>query len=133
MPKYLTIFETLKCLQPIIFETAYLGENAINLLHPKVAQNVAISLGYFIFSKNHNEPPKVAQLVKNRKIWSLCKGLTWLLPTPTDPFSFSPPDRPTTATESSRAGPELADESPRRRVNPEKETVGMSRRKQCCP
>jgi hypothetical protein len=31
----------------------------------KVAQNVAISLGYFIFSKNHNEPPKVAQLVKN--------------------------------------------------------------------
>ena len=25
----------------------------------KVAQNVAISLGYFIFSKDHNEPPKV--------------------------------------------------------------------------
>jgi hypothetical protein len=41
-----------------------LGENAKNLLKQKVAQNVAISLGYFIFSKNHNEPPKVAQLAK---------------------------------------------------------------------
>jgi hypothetical protein len=27
----------------------------------KVAPKVAIILGYFIFSKNHNEPPKVAQ------------------------------------------------------------------------
>ncbi len=48
------------------FETAYLGENVINLLQ----QKAAISLGYFIFSKNHNEPPKVAQMVKNRPIWS---------------------------------------------------------------
>jgi hypothetical protein len=33
------------------------------LLKPKVAQNVTINVGYFIFSKkkNHNEPPKVAQ------------------------------------------------------------------------
>jgi hypothetical protein len=31
----------------------------------KVAQNVTISLGYFIFSNNHNELPKVAQLAKN--------------------------------------------------------------------
>ncbi len=37
-----------------------------------MAQNVAITLGYFIFSKNHNEPPKVAQLAKNHPIWSPC-------------------------------------------------------------
>ncbi len=37
------------------FETAYLGENVINLLQQKVAQNIAISMSYFIFSKNHNE------------------------------------------------------------------------------
>jgi hypothetical protein len=42
----------------------------------KVAQNVAISLGYFIFSKNHNEPPKVAQLAKNWQIWSPCSHMT---------------------------------------------------------
>jgi hypothetical protein len=53
-----------------MFETAYLGENVINLLQQKAAQNVAIPLGYFIFSKNHNEPPKVAQLAKNCPIWS---------------------------------------------------------------
>jgi hypothetical protein len=45
------------------FETAYLGVKVINLFQQKVAQNIAISLGYFIFSKNH-EPPKVAQLVE---------------------------------------------------------------------
>jgi hypothetical protein len=48
-----------------------LGEN----LKQKVAQNVAITLGYFIFSKNHNEPPKVAQLAKSRPIWSRWKRL----------------------------------------------------------
>jgi hypothetical protein len=53
-----------------VFETAYLGEKVIILLQQKVAQNVAISLGYFIFPKNHNEPPKVAQLAKNHPIWS---------------------------------------------------------------
>jgi hypothetical protein len=36
-------------------------KNVINLLQQKVAQNVTISLGYFIFSKNHNESPKIAQ------------------------------------------------------------------------
>jgi hypothetical protein len=46
------------------FETAYLGENVINLLQQKVTQNIPISFSYLIFSKNHNEPPKVAQLVK---------------------------------------------------------------------
>ncbi len=51
------------------FETAYLCENVINLLKQKVAQNVAISLGYFIFSKNHNEPTKVVQWAKNCPIW----------------------------------------------------------------
>jgi hypothetical protein len=29
-------------------------------------------LGYFIFSKNHNVPPKVAHLDKNYSIWSPC-------------------------------------------------------------
>jgi hypothetical protein len=38
-----------------------LGENLVNLQKPKIAQNVAISLGYFIVSKNHNEPAKIAQ------------------------------------------------------------------------
>jgi hypothetical protein len=43
------------------FETAYLDENLINLLIQKVAQKVAIILGFFILSKKHNEPPKLAQ------------------------------------------------------------------------
>jgi len=47
------------------FETAYLDENVI-LLEQKIAQNVAISLGFVIFSKNHNVPTKVAQLAINR-------------------------------------------------------------------
>jgi hypothetical protein len=34
------------------------------LLKQKVAPKVAIILGYFILSNNHNEPPKVAQLEK---------------------------------------------------------------------
>jgi hypothetical protein len=52
------------------FETAYLSKNVIILLKQKVAQKVAIILGYFIPSKNNNKPPKVAQLVKNHPIWS---------------------------------------------------------------
>ena len=46
-------------------------KNLINLLK----QKVAITLGYFILSKNHNEPQKVAQLAKNHPIWS-----PWLCP-----------------------------------------------------
>jgi hypothetical protein len=38
-----------------------LGKNVIKLLKQKVAQKIDIILGYFIFSKNLNEPPKVAQ------------------------------------------------------------------------
>jgi hypothetical protein len=53
-----------------MFETAYLGKNVINLLKQKVAQTVAIILGYFILTKNDNESPKVAQLAKNHSIWS---------------------------------------------------------------
>ncbi len=34
------------------------------MLKQKVVQKVIIILGYFILSKNHNEPPKVAQLAK---------------------------------------------------------------------
>ncbi len=52
------------------FETAYLGKNVINLLKQKVAQKVTIIFGYVILSKILNEPPKVAQLAKNRPIWS---------------------------------------------------------------
>jgi hypothetical protein len=37
------------------------------MLWQKVAQNVAISLGYFGCSKNQNEVPKVAQLIRNGK------------------------------------------------------------------
>jgi hypothetical protein len=44
------------------FETAYIDENGKKLLKQKVAQNVSISLGYFIFSRNHNEHSKVAQV-----------------------------------------------------------------------
>jgi hypothetical protein len=40
----------------------------IDLVKEKVAQKVTIILGYFIFSNNHNEPPKVAQLAKNHPI-----------------------------------------------------------------
>jgi hypothetical protein len=60
-PKHLhqTTFETLKYLQQTMFETAYLGKNVINLHKQKVAQKVAIILGYFILSKNHNEPPNL--------------------------------------------------------------------------
>jgi hypothetical protein len=37
------------------------------LLKQKVAQKVKNILGYFILSKNHNEPPNVAQLEKTAK------------------------------------------------------------------
>ncbi len=46
------------------FETAYVGKNVINIIEQKGAQNVAFSLGYFIFSKNCIKPPEVAQLGK---------------------------------------------------------------------
>jgi hypothetical protein len=52
---YINHFWSLKIPTKTYFGTAYLSENVINLLKEKVAQNVAISLGYFIFSKNHNE------------------------------------------------------------------------------
>jgi hypothetical protein len=59
-PKHLhqTLFEPLKYLQQSMFWKGLFGWN---LLKQKVAQNFAISLGYFIFSKNHDESPKVAQ------------------------------------------------------------------------
>jgi hypothetical protein len=47
------------------FVTAYLGENEIYLLKQTVTQNVAISLGYFIFSKSIMCLQKVAELAKN--------------------------------------------------------------------
>ncbi len=46
-------------------KTGLLGKNVKHLLQQKVAQKVAISLGYFIFFKSHNWRPKVAQFVKN--------------------------------------------------------------------
>jgi hypothetical protein len=44
------------------------------LLKQKVALKVAIILGYFIFSKNH-EPPKVAQLAKITQSGHTDKGV----------------------------------------------------------
>ena len=41
-------------------------------------------------------------------------------PGPTEPLSFSPPERPTTEIEINLGGPELAPESPRRNVKPAK-------------
>jgi hypothetical protein len=76
-PKHLhqTTFETLlNIYNKPCFEAAYLGENVLNLIKQKGALNITISLGYFIFSKNHNAPPKVAQLVKNHQIGSPCLG-----------------------------------------------------------
>jgi hypothetical protein len=65
------------CIKPLLepwnsddklyFETAYLGEKVKKMLRQKVAQNVAVSLGYFSCSKNQNEVPKVAQLARNAK------------------------------------------------------------------
>jgi hypothetical protein len=66
------LLKTLNTYNKQCFEIAYLCENVINLLKQKVAQNVEIILDYSIFSKNHTEPPKVAQLAKNRPIWSPC-------------------------------------------------------------
>ncbi len=62
-PKHLhqTTFVTLK-FKPC-FEPALLGYNVKILLKQKVAQNVTIFLGYFIFTKNRTELPKVAQTV----------------------------------------------------------------------
>ena len=42
------------------------------------------------------------------------------LPGPTEPFSFSPPERPTTAMEINFGGPDEVEESPRRNVSPAK-------------
>jgi hypothetical protein len=52
------------------FECAYSVENVRDLFEQKIAQKVAITLGYFISSKYQNEPSKVPQLAKNRPIWS---------------------------------------------------------------
>ncbi len=61
-PKHLhqTSFKTLKYLQQTKFWNCLLGKNVKKLLKQKVAQNVAISLGYFSVPKIHNEIPKVA-------------------------------------------------------------------------
>jgi hypothetical protein len=41
----------------------------------KSSPKVTISLGYFMFSINHKEPPKVTQLAKNPPIWSPWLGV----------------------------------------------------------
>jgi hypothetical protein len=40
----------------------------------KIAQNVSISLGYFIFSNDHTELQRITQSAKRRSIWSRCIG-----------------------------------------------------------
>jgi hypothetical protein len=62
------------------FKTAYFGENVKNFLKQKVAQNVTISLGYFIFSKRHNWHLKEAQLTKNHPVWSPWLGIRRQVP-----------------------------------------------------
>jgi hypothetical protein len=66
-PKHLhqTTFETLKYLQQTM-----LGKNVINLLKHKLAQKVAINLGYFILSKNHNEPSMISMFPSNITVLS---------------------------------------------------------------
>jgi hypothetical protein len=49
----------------VCFETAYLVENVMNLLKQKLAKNVNISLGYFIFSKIIMSLQKYPQFLKN--------------------------------------------------------------------
>jgi hypothetical protein len=58
-----------------MLRTCLLGENVMNVLKQKEAQNVAISLGFFIFSKNHKQVPKLANLAK-KTIWSHCPHIT---------------------------------------------------------
>jgi hypothetical protein len=64
------------------------------LLKQKVAQKVAISLGYFILSKNHNEPPKVANWQKLPNLVTLIISLinVFLLcrPNVNQPIVFGP-------------------------------------------
>ncbi len=69
--RYQTTFETLKYLQQTILWTTLLRWKCNRFAWQKIAQNIAISLGYFIFSKNHNEPPKVAQLAKTPNLVTL--------------------------------------------------------------
>jgi hypothetical protein len=60
-PKHQTTLETLKNTHnKLCFETAHLRENVKKLFKQKVAQNVTISLAYFIFTKNHIKLPKEA-------------------------------------------------------------------------
>jgi hypothetical protein len=51
-------------------------------------KKVAIILGYFTLSKNHNEPPKVAQLAKK------LPNLVTLKPNKVERFAFSFHSRP---------------------------------------
>jgi hypothetical protein len=76
MSKYLhqTSFETLKYIETPCFETAYLGENVKHLLRQKVLQNVTISLGYFMFSKNYFQLPKVTISKKLPNLVTLVTG-----------------------------------------------------------
>jgi hypothetical protein len=54
-----------------MFDTAYLDKNVKkNCRCKKIAQNVAFSLGSFIFSRNHSDLPEVAQFGKNCPIWT---------------------------------------------------------------
>jgi hypothetical protein len=48
------------------------------LLNLKVAQNITVPLGYFIFSKNH-EPKKVAEFAKNAQSGHPDRGIKFSL------------------------------------------------------
>ncbi len=62
------------CIKPC-FETAYLGENVINLLHQKLAQNIAISFGLIHLFKKSQWASKSSPIGKK------LPNLVTLLPT----------------------------------------------------
>jgi hypothetical protein len=67
----ITTFLTLKTYNKPHFDTTYLGENGINLIKQKVAQNVATSLSPFIFKKKSQWASKSSLIGKNHPIWLL--------------------------------------------------------------
>jgi hypothetical protein len=69
-------FDTLKNLQQTMFLNCLFGQKSYIWLNKKITQNVSIILGYFIFSKNHTEPPKSSPIGKNWPIRSPCIGVT---------------------------------------------------------
>ncbi len=78
-------FESLKHVQQTTFEALkYLQNHVLKLVISVNVKKIARAKSnpkcclYYIFSKSRNGHPKVAQLVKNRPIWSPCFHPHWL-------------------------------------------------------